>query len=447
KITLISGQNHIPVQNADSVPQYCFTLANNYMDSGLEAGETYSVQFELTSAATISSHAADVQFGQDEWTAIVPGANVRYDGAALQSMVVATADAGGGKTTYTLSMSVTLPKTGWTNSCRNILLSVYCGTNQQYTIDNIVITPKEKTVFGGHSLVLEDAIGVNFFVSKGDLSVEELTGSYVTFEIENSDTNKSVDIEDAFVSGNKYGFTCFLSSVQMAESVTPTFHAGTGETFSGSAYSVKNYIDYINANQVNYEENVVRLVNSIANYGYYAQHRFTSKTFTALASSYAKRSYNSDYYEYISGDIISSQLTTDGIDKGTGSDQFQYTLNFDSTTSIVIKFYTENVSFTEVTKGGADYTDWKNNYTGGDCTLYLLHLPISQLGERITVSGKVNGQDFTISVSGLSYIYNAIDSGTDATKNVSSALYEYYKDAYYYANNIPLDRDLSAVWI
>ncbi|MBO7519780.1 MAG: InlB B-repeat-containing protein, partial [Clostridia bacterium] len=302
-----------------------------------------------------------------------------------------------------------------------------------------------RKTFVSHSLVLNDSIGLNFFVDLGGLTAEQRNASYMTFTITKGDSDtvdgKQVDFASAFAgeTAGYYGFTYYLSSVQMAESITPTFHYGNGETHVGDPYAITDYIDYVNANSDKYDDNVVDLVNAMGNYGYYAQQYFTDITCTSMASDYKKSNYAADAYtsrkNYVSDKAITQNLS--GITNGGSVGQFQYTLNLNSTTSILIKFHTANVTIA-ATKGGNDYTDRKNAYTASDCTLYLLHLPISQLGDNITVSGKVNGNNYSMQISGLTYVYGVLNSGNTSTalKNLASALCDYYTLARAYAGGV-----------
>ena len=313
--------------------------------------------------------------------------------------------------------------------------------------------------FKGKSLMLADSIGVSFLLDLSGLSPAQKSSSYMIFTITEGGKTKSktvaYDAEDVNSIGY-YRFTCNISSVQMAEIITPVFHYDESEILRGKPYSVKQYIDYVtddfsNGNSLGSSEQLISLLQAIGNYGYYAQQYFTSKTFKALTSSYAQ-TYNDGKYNSIKDDISSKALTAENglanITNGSAKGQFQCNLNFDSTTSIMLRIhYNNSVNFTEVSKGGVNYSDRKNNYDSDRCTLYLLHLKVSQLSDVITVKGTVDGNSFTIPVSALSYVYAALNNGGTDLKNVVSALYEYHASAIYYANSVGLDRTLNADWV
>ena len=301
--------------------------------------------------------------------------------------------------------------------------------------------------FKSHSLVLSDSIGVNFFVDLHTLSAGEKAGSYMTFEISNGKSDRA-EFDGTFTgNGGTYGFTCDVSSVGMAESITPTLHYGSGETIVGVPYSVKDYIDYVVAHSGSFTSQVVTLVKAIGDYGHYAQaylgpkNGWTAGTNYTAIEKYRATEYNSTDYSTKASALAADgkAISYTGISNGSSAGKyFQYALNLDYETSILIKFNTGNVTFTSVQKGGVNYENRKNAYTADNCTLYLYYLPVSQLGEAITVSGTVNGGGYTINISALSYVHAVLSSGSTSTahKNAVSALYDYYKAAETYQTSL-----------
>ena len=163
-------------------------------------------------------------------------------------------------------------------------------------------------LFGSHSLVLADSIGINFFMDLSALTPEQKAASYMTFAVTNSDTELSADYDSGFVNatGSYHGFTCPLSSVQMAETVTPTYHYGDGETVTGAGFSVKNYIDYVVANSGSFDSAVVDLVKALGDYGHYIQiylgtrNSWTAGTdYTTLAKYRAADFTSGDHTDYL----------------------------------------------------------------------------------------------------------------------------------------------------
>ncbi|MBQ7600015.1 MAG: InlB B-repeat-containing protein [Clostridia bacterium] len=126
--------------------------------------------------------------------------------------------------------------------------------------------------FSGHSVTLTGEVGVNFLMILPEGL--DYTGSCMEFTVQNKTVTVPVSSAVAEESG-KYRFTCFVSSIQMAEKVTPVFrYAGGTKAVSGDPFSVKDYIDYVQANSSSYP-GAISLVNALADYGYYAQVRLS----------------------------------------------------------------------------------------------------------------------------------------------------------------------------
>ena len=308
------------------------------------------------------------------------------------------------------------------------------GATDRLRIANICAT----TVvgFASHSLVLTDAVGVNFFMNLGALSAEEKAASYMTFDVDG--VTKTAAFDSTFTgNGGTYGFTCYVNSVQMAEAITPTFHYGS-KTVVGADYAVKDYIDYVVANSGSFTAETVTLVKAIGDYGHYAQEYFGPKNswtagvdYTALAK-YRAADYGTDDYTAKASALSAAGKAIDasGVTGGTGNGQFRYNLNFDSRTSLIIQiFYDSAITV------NTDYTGTiARDVAPHDYNLYLAYMPISQFGNDISVTGVVDGTDYTIGVSGLSYVYGVLNSGSTSAqlKSVVSALYDYYTAAIAY---------------
>ena len=294
----------------------------------------------------------------------------------------------------------------------------------------------KKATYKTHSVVLADNIGLNFFMDLSKLNAEQKIGSYMTFAIANGDATLQAEYKSDFTNatGAYHGFTCPLSSVQMAESVTPTFHYSTGETVTGAAFSVKDYIDYVAENSGSFPDAVVDLVKSLGDYGHYAQIYLGGRNgwvagtdYTALAK-YRAADYGSDDYTAKATDLSSAAVDKDIDD--TAVTGLSYSLNFDSNTFVNVELHTTDSLFASAT------VDGKLLYVSASGKLRTQGLSILQLGEPIAITGKgsSNTNTFTVTLSGLSYIRAILNSGSTsaAAKNAVSALYDYYQAAVAY---------------
>ena len=132
-----------------------------------------------------------------------------------------------------------------------------------------------KPTFRSHSLILEGEIGVNFYMNLPSLSgvdYEDHDKCYMEFDI-NGDKSNALKYKDANISYTEngktyYGFRCYISSVQMAETITAVLHYGDNLTVSQD-YSVQEYLDAILDGD--FSGAAKDLMIAIQNYGYYAQ--------------------------------------------------------------------------------------------------------------------------------------------------------------------------------
>ena len=120
-----------------------------------------------------------------------------------------------------------------------------------------------------HSMLLSSEIGVQFEVELPDGFNAE--GSYMDFALSDGRTSR-VPFADRYQldeARNSYWFTCYVNPLELADTITATYHYGDGKeatnTYSG--------ISYINAVKRTYagDENLIAVVNSLQDYGHYLQ--------------------------------------------------------------------------------------------------------------------------------------------------------------------------------
>ena len=128
--------------------------------------------------------------------------------------------------------------------------------------------------FKTKSLILSGELGVNFFMDLPAIDGVDYTDSYVEFTVTGKGGKTTVDPFDPNhknVSGEYYGFTCYVNSIQMAETITAVFHYGSDDKTVTTTYSVKEYIEGAEANKDKMSEAAYQLIHSIADYGHYVQ--------------------------------------------------------------------------------------------------------------------------------------------------------------------------------
>ena len=300
----------------------------------------------------------------------------------------------------------------------------------------LAVAPKPE--FKTQSLTLSGQIGVNFFMDLSALADQERTNSYMTFTVGNSTSAQQANYNESFkdqTSGVYYGFTCGITSVQMADTITAVFHYGNGLTVENT-YSVASYIEYFDEHQTDYNTKTLALIKSIADYGHYSQPFLAAAndwevgTDHVAMTKFYKDSYNyTDIADAIStaGKVFSNTVDANAIEVVS----YSMDLNSDTVMNVFIKpkaGYTVNVSatFKDETYNGELQSDGRYRVRIPGISAHLL-------GEMLKISGTAtNGADsssITINVSPLSYVYAVLtggDSFNKAAKDAMSAFYSYY---------------------
>ena len=306
-----------------------------------------------------------------------------------------------------------------------------------------------KPTFRSHSLILDGEIGVNFYMNLPTLSgvdYDDPDKCYMEFDI-NGDKSNALKYKDADISytenGNTYyGFRCYISSVQMAETITAVLHYGDGLTVSQD-YSVQEYLDAILDGDLSGAAKDLMI--AIQNYGYYAQQLLSKANNWTIGDKYAamERANQSDYD---STEIARAKENTAqyAISRDVGSSQIQevqYSLLLDSKTTInvyleVNEGYTGTVTAT--LDGGT--TNVATKLSSKEYLVQIRNIPAHELSTIHTINVTA-GESFTVKVAALSYVYTVLNStagsigGVDIAtmRNGVTALYEYYEAAMPYA--------------
>ena len=286
--------------------------------------------------------------------------------------------------------------------------------------------------FDSVSLVLSGELGLNFYTVVND--AEAVKDGYMLFEIGNKGETQKVYFTDAVLVGERYVFTCKVNALQMADTITVSFHYG--DTVVGpKTTSVASYIDKVIENHSNDDTHpTVKLAKSILNYGHYAQIALSELHGFTLGTDYTVTNNKNDVTIANAADLEQYKATKTGsiseITKVTRS------LSLDHGTDInlyltVAEAYEPTVNVTDKNGNTVDFTLEKQ--ADGRYLLIIPQIAAHQLGDMYTVS--VDNGTMTINVSALSYAYSVLTSEkSDAQKLCVSALYEYYNAAITYRN-------------
>ncbi len=279
--------------------------------------------------------------------------------------------------------------------------------------------------FSKHSLVLSGQIGVDFYVTIPEGIDTE--GAYADFTV-NGRTGTPAMLSNAVkTESGDYMFTCYINSVQMADTITAAFHYGNDETITNE-YSAKDYLDTV-INDGTYPEKLVNLVKAIKDFGHYVQKPLADNNNWTIGTDHQEMDYANDDIlsdsEEIKASLSAYEISRDF--SGTGIESLMFDLELESETTINIYLYPEK-----------DYAGAVNAYLEGSSA----NMAVKQQdgSYRITISGisahllgetqKINVEaekNFAIEVSALSYAYAVIKSSEDENlKKAVTALYKYY---------------------
>ena len=294
-----------------------------------------------------------------------------------------------------------------------------------------------KPSFKTHSLVLSGEIGVNFFMDLPAIDGVDYTESYMTFAISGKGTVPSdpvpYDPSHTNAKSTYYGFSCYVNSIQMADTITATFHYGDGLTVS-ETYSIKQYIasfdTYLAEHPGEYDDETINLVHALADYGHYVQPFLSAARGWTIGSGddqYAEM--DLCYAESYDIDAVKTAVANYAIDRTLCGDieKVTYSLQMDSDTAICLHF--------------KPVTDYNGSFAADGFTAtkqkdgrYLVKIPnidAHKLGDPYTVVVTTTNGESTVTVSALSYVKGILNA--EAYQNNTAAQYAVAAVYHYYA--------------
>ena len=303
--------------------------------------------------------------------------------------------------------------------------------------------------FKTQALTLEGQIGVNFYLDLSALSEEEKAASYMTFDISGAGTVSSdpvpFDANKTNPAGTYHGFSCYVNSIQMADTITATFHYGDNQTIE-KQYSVKQYIETFDANQNLFDEYTKTLVKALADYGHYVQAFLSESRGWTLGegdNSYAEmdRFYQNDYdYATIAESLTEKKLTREFNDPNIV--KAPYSVILESATTIAV-YFTPAAGFNGDVSASVDMNDEAalTRQPDGRYRVEIANIPAHELGEDHSIYVYTGENCFntdvdaytTVNVSAMSYVYSILTAdayaNNTAAKNAVSSLYAYWQAA------------------
>ncbi len=310
--------------------------------------------------------------------------------------------------------------------------------------------------FKTQALALEGKIGLIFFMDLSCLSDDEKAASYMTFAITGSDPISdepvAFDANNTNGDGTYYGFTCYVASIQMAETITATFHYGDGQTVTKD-YSIKQYIKTFEEYENMFDDETVALVHALADYGHHVQAFLADQKGWDLGESgdYAEMdTFYSEYYDGYDNIIHEFEEFHKEIHRDFQDENIvkaPYTVVLDSDTAIRVYFtpaagFNGNVS--AVLDGNTGDETALERGSDGRYMVEIANIPAHLLGETHTIVvytgdncfGQGSSVYTCVYVSVMSYVYSILTSGAYAdntlAKNAVLSMYAYWDAAVAY---------------
>ena len=313
------------------------------------------------------------------------------------------------------------------------------------------MTDQAMPMFAYHSLVLSGQIGVNFYMDLPEIDGVNYTESYMTFEISGKGKVSADPVPynstQTIAGSTYYGFTCYVNSNQMADTITATFHYGDGLTIS-EEYSIAQYIasfdTYAETHPDEFDAETIKLVHAVADYGHYVQPFLSDVRGWTIGSGddqYAEmdRVYTNEY----DIDTVKAAVADYGIQSTMSTDieGIRYSLLMDSGTAIYLYFKPVadyDGSFT-VSVGGNPEAATK--LKDGRYLVKIKKIGAHKLGDPYTVVVTTANGDSTVTVSALSYVKGLLDAeaykdNTNA-QDAAAAIYYYHVAAQAYKTKHP----------
>ncbi len=295
--------------------------------------------------------------------------------------------------------------------------------------------------FKSQSLLLEGDIGVRFYVRLPEALRNGSTNVSFTISGKGGDTYATTVpySEDLPTNSKGYvGFTFYVNTIQMADTITATLNYGDGETLV-KTYSVKDYFEEFDAAYAAHPEafttKAVKIVKATADLGHYMQ-AYLDESNTSWSVPTDHAAMDVVYEENINSllDEVTAAVADHALTaSGSSSDikKLGYKVNFESKMSIHVIVMLKS-GYTGTLTATADGEDC--NITQQKATQYLIEIPnvqAHQLSHKFEIAITTDSGTITLTGSGLSYVNMMLAgaNGNTVTQNAAIALYRYSKAA------------------
>ena len=307
--------------------------------------------------------------------------------------------------------------------------------NESFTV-YAIWKPVIKPAFKAHSIVTDGQIGVNFYMDLPEIEGVDWNASYMDFYVNGQRSNDVFDAEFKDGKGKYYGFTCYLNSVQMAETITAEFHYD--DEVVVEFYALQDYLEEFDENKSDLDAELAAVVEAIADYGHYIQPMLAEEDGWKVGEKYAEMThyYTTEGYNISAVKEAVSGYGVDCIIQCTEIEKLNYRAVFDSETSIEVMIELEEGYEGNITAAVDGKEAAAELQADGRYKVEITNIPGYELGKTYKVEVMTAGGKATVKVSGMSYVKDMLEAyGEKPTyQNAAASLYYYYHAASEYRN-------------
>lgn len=284
----------------------------------------------------------------------------------------------------------------------------------QNEVTRFNITVKEYgPEFSTYAMRLSSEIGVKFKVLYPDGDMSDV---YVNFMVSDGRTETMTFAEAEKIEGeNACYFICYINALELADTITATMYKG--DRIVVDTYSAMKYID---AQKRIGNKKTVNLVTALQDYGYYLQ--ASGWTDNMQHKAISKATDVGDDEIAAARAAVSEMQINKNLNGVLTDAKFSLTLNAQTKVNVFVK-PGDDVTISD------GYVGTKQ--IGGDTYYQFTSLPIGplNLANPVVITIETNCGNATITASPMSYVYEAVKTGTSfsfAKQQAMAAFYRYY---------------------
>lgn len=293
---------------------------------------------------------------------------------------------------------------------------IYTDNELSLSTSNYQRSVADLPVFRGHAMQLTGQIGLQFFVELPDGA--QRGDYYMTFEDEHGhiDSTFPCDLVESPKAQGYYMAQVNLSSIQLAEHITPVLHLRSTDevVVTGQSYSAQDYIDW-GLKNLNPQSREFSIIYTLADYGHYSQpylsevnHWDINGSVYSQMTTYCTSSYD---YDAVLAATSGSSIVVNSL-TGTGFTKVTYSLRFGDTISLRVFLEASNISVIDdslfaFTGTGATPVIGRD---GNRVTITFNNIPATALTNAYSISYDDN--TLVESVSPMSYVHGILTSTT-----------------------------------